>query len=80
MDRFHTNICKTLYDHFKNELEPPISTNEENELLKKNIKLLVINSNLHVFDDGDMIWQKLSKNKHKFNYFDKIDFMANNNG
>jgi hypothetical protein len=74
MDRFHTNLCTTLYDHFKNGLDPPINSNEEKEHLKINIEKLVLNSNLHVFDDGDVIWKKLAENKHKFAYFNKIEF------
>jgi len=53
MDRFHTEICDKLYKHFKDGLEPPISSIEEEKLLKDNIELLVLHSNLHPFDDGD---------------------------
>lgn len=41
--------------------------------MKKNIKNLVLNSNLHVFDDSDTIYKKLAFNKSKYPYFnDKL--------
>jgi len=75
MDRFHTEIYNTLYNHLKDGLEPPISSKEELKEFKKNIKNLVLNSNLHVFDDGERIWKKLSFNKSKFPYFERINFI-----
>ena len=75
MDRFHTDICKTLYNHFKDGLDPPISSEKEDKDLKDNIEILVLNSNLHPFDKGDTIWKKLSNNKLKYEYFNKIEFL-----
>lgn len=75
MDRFHTNICNTLYDHLKPGLNPPISTKSQENELKRNIKNLVLSSNLHVFDEGDAIWKKLRANKNKFPYFNDIEFL-----
>lgn len=75
MDRFHTDICDTLYDHFKDGLNPPISSEKEDNELKNNIKILVLNSNLHPLDDGDIIWKKLSVNKIRYEYFNKIQFL-----
>lgn len=74
MDRFHTNICNTLFNHFKDGLTPPITTEEESKELMENIKLLVLNSNLHVFDSGDVIWSKLRNNKRYYPYFEQINF------
>ena len=75
MDLFHTDIYNTLFNHFKDGLTPPISSKEEMKEFKKNIKNLVLNSNLHVFDDGKTIWKKLAFNKSKYPYFDKINFI-----
>ena len=75
MDRFHTDIYNTLYNHFKNGLDPPISSEKEDDDLKNNIEILVLNSNLHPFDKGDDIWKKLTHNKSKYKYFDKIKFL-----
>ena len=75
MDRFHNEIFKTLYNHLKNGLTPPLITKKEKNELKINIKKLVLNSNLHCFDDGDNIWKKLSENKHKYEYFNEIEFL-----
>jgi hypothetical protein len=75
MDRFHTNIYNTLYEHLKDGLTPPISSDKQMKDFEQNIKNLVLNSDLHVFDNGDTIWKKLSLNKHKFSYFDSIEFI-----
>ena len=75
MDRFHTEICDKLYNHFKDGLEPPISSIEEEKSLKDNIEILVLGSNLHPFDNGDSIWKKLAFNKKKFKYWNKIQFL-----
>lgn len=75
MDRFHTNICNTLYNHLKPGLNPPILTKAEDDALKKNIQKLVLSSNLHVFDEGDVIWRKLGENKSNFAYFNDIKFL-----
>jgi len=75
MDRFHTDVCDTLFKHLKEGLNPPILTKKETKELKLNIENLVLISNLHIFDGGDNIWKKLSLNKHKISYFDKIDFI-----
>jgi hypothetical protein len=75
MDRFHSNICNVLYNHLKNGLNPPIITENDDNELKLNIEKLVLNSNLHCFDDGDTIWDKLTKNKYKYIYFNNIDFL-----
>ncbi len=74
MDRFHTNTYTTLYNHLKAGLHPPIETHDEDVELQQNVKALVLDSNLHVFDDAATIWKKLKDNKHKFSYFDKIKF------
>ncbi len=74
MDRFHTNIYNTLYHCIKPGLHPPFDTRDDEAELQRNVKALVLNSNLHVFDDADTIWKKLKDNKHKFHYFDKIEF------
>jgi len=74
MDRFHTFVRDTLFDQLKDGLTPPITTEEEEKELNKNIKLLVLNSNLHVFDSGDDIWDKLRSNKVRYPYFDEINF------
>jgi len=79
MDRFHTKVCNTLFEHLKGGLNPPILTKKETKELKQNIENLVLISNLHIFDDGDTIWKKLSLNKHKISYFDKIDFLLDEN-
>ena len=75
MDRFHTDISNTLFNHLKDGLTPPISSKKEMDELKENIENLVLSSNLHVFDEGDTIWKKLSSNKDKFPYFNSINFL-----
>ena len=79
MDRFHTKICKALFNHLKDELTPPISSEKERKELEDNVENLVLNSNLHVFDDGDTIWKKLSSNKDNFPYFNSIYFLQDIN-
>lgn len=74
LDRFHTDICVTLYNQLEPNLNPPVTSKQQKKCLKKNVIDLVLNSNLHVFDDGDAIWKKLVNNKHKISYFDEIDF------
>ncbi len=75
-DSFHVYVYDTLLNHIKDGLTPPITTKEQMKELKKNIKKLVLNSNLHVFDSGDTIWKKLASNKHKFPYFNSINFIT----
>ena len=43
--------------------------------LKENIENLVLSSKLHVFDEGETIWKKLSSNKDKIPYFNSINFL-----